>query len=168
MQRVTYDLMLDRVRELYHALTGAMLPAGDVEGKAVAATDDPQLMQQFGLLEAISRLVPGMAPRVGPFGFVPALDLIDVDGELVVELSVPGVDPATLHVEVAAGVLRVSGVRRELADGRRLVAELPRGPFRRVLPLPEEVMDEPRVEVEDGMVRIGLRKRSVGGSKAQA
>jgi HSP20 family molecular chaperone IbpA len=166
MQRVTYDLMLDRVRELYQAVTGASLPERRIEGNATV--EEPQILRRFAELEATGRLIPGVQERVAPFGFTPLVDVIDVDGELMVELSAPGVVRDEIHVEAAANLLVVTGVRRELPGGRRLVSELPRGPFRRVILLPEEVTAEPRVEVDGGLVRITLRKAVVGGSVAQA
>jgi HSP20 family molecular chaperone IbpA len=169
MQRVTYDLMLDRVRELYLALTGAPLPPlSERQPEPVRTIEDSQVLRRFGELEAFSRLVPELTQRVPQFGFVPPVEVIDVDGELVVEVSASGVAREEVSVELAANMLVVSGVRRDGNRGRRMISELPRGPFRRVLMLPEEVTAEPEVDVVDGLVRITLRKASVGGTKAQA
>jgi HSP20 family protein len=166
MQRVTYEVMLDRVRELYQAVTGSPLPASIPTRSDVA--EESQVVQRFAELEAAVRIVPTLVREVSTFGFSPSVNLVDHDGELVVELAAPGVQRDDVGVTLQGETLIVYGVKREPVQGRRLLAEVPRGPFRRVVPLPEPVSKEPKLEVEDGVIRVSLRKRSTGASAGVA
>jgi HSP20 family protein len=65
-----------------------------------------------------------MDRRLGRFfedlGFVPAIspaaDIYEAEGELVVELEVPGFDEKELEVEVSDHTLRISGERKEQTE----------------------------------------------------
>ncbi len=79
--------------------------------------------------------------------------------------AVNDVSVATVRVERAGSTVVVSGVRRSpRVDGRTYRrAELPRGPFRRVIELPRETaVSPPRVEVSAGLVRVRLGKPQLG------
>ena len=53
--------------------------------------------------------------------------------EFVVELDLPGVDPASIDLDVERNVLTVRAERKALADREFLAAERPRGVFSRQL-----------------------------------
>jgi HSP20 family molecular chaperone IbpA len=158
----TAELMRDQIRAIYHAVTGSDLPEREAQGGA-APTPPPaeEVSRRFAELEAWSRQVPSVAERVPPFSFAPPLDAYREDRELIVELALPGVEKSDVEVQLSGDLLSVSGVRAggAIGNGRTYFhAEIPRGPFRRVILLPHPVMGEPRVTVERGVVRIQLAK----------
>lgn len=171
MHRQMYELMQDQVRAIYRVLTGGDLPEiQSPSGAPPAAEQLEQLSRRFTELEAYARLIPAVARRVPPFAFSPPVDVIDGDQELMVELAVPGVSRDDVQVELSGEVLLVSGNRagEKAANGRVFRhAEIPRGPFRRVLLLPPTVSGAPRFDVQDGIIRIHLSKPPMG-SVAQA
>jgi HSP20 family protein len=163
--------MHDQVRAIYRALTGGDLPELRAqEGAQPAAAHLEIIAQRFAELESIARRIPQVAERVPPFAFSPPLDVIEGDKELLIELAVPGVAKEDVHVDLNNDVLIVAGTRagEKAANGRVFRhAEIPRGPFRRVLLLPQQVSGPPRVDVENGIIRIHLAKLPMG-SVAQA
>lgn len=95
-------------------------------------------------------------------GFVPAMDVFETETEIVCLLELVGVKPTDLTVKVEAGMLFVTGVRRELEgfDRRHYhKMELEFGAFERRLTLPEPIIaDSLRLESEYGFYTIRLRK----------
>lgn len=166
MQPAMIELMRDQVHAIYRAVTGSNLPEGEAppseEGKATgeaSSTDLDDLERRFVELETLARTLPSVAERVPPFSFTPLLDVMTVEGGVVLELALPGTDRADVEVTVEGEVLAVSGFRRadRAADGREYVhAEIPCGPFHRVVRLPIPVEGEPRVELERGLLRIHI------------
>jgi HSP20 family molecular chaperone IbpA len=156
-----FEMMLDHVRAIHRAVTGADPPEHAAPPEEAPSPSVESVTQQFADLEAFARSVPLIAERVPPFSFSPPLDIIGTERELIVELGVPGIDRADVEVELAGDVLTVSGARSttQALDGRVYFhAEMPRGPFRRVVRLPEPTSGPPRVEVETGIVRVRLPK----------
>jgi HSP20 family protein len=173
MQRETYELMNDQVRAIYRALTGFDMPESINAASApfpVGANPTELLNQRFAELESLTRLIPPVAERVPPFAFSPPLDVIEAEKELLIEIAVPGVTRSDVTVDLAGRLLTVMGTRNgeKAANGRVYRhAEIPRGPFRRVVRMPHEVTAQPRVEVENGIVRIRVTKQ-LTASVAQA
>jgi HSP20 family molecular chaperone IbpA len=164
MHRETYELMYDQVRAIFRALTGSELREGTAQAAAPPANVDLHevVTRRFSELEAWVRLVPPVADKVPPFTFSPPLDIVEWDGELLIELAVPGVSADEVHAELLGEMLVISGSRRgEKAANGRLYrhAEIARGPFRRVLFLPRELVSgPPRVDVDNGVIRIRIAK----------
>jgi HSP20 family protein len=157
MRASRLEMMHDHVRAIHRAVTGGDPP----EPTTTRAPGDPptleSLMRRFDELEAMARSTPPIAERVPPFSFAPPLDVISSDKELVIEFGVPGVAVEDVDVELTGEMLVVSGARptNVALNGRiYLHAELPRGPFRRELQLPPSTSGRPRVEVENGIVRV--------------
>ena len=120
-----------------------------------------QIARRFVDLERLARQVPIVVERVPPFSFQPALDIIDTGNQVLVEVAVPGIQLDDVTVTCTGLALAVSGTRggERAANGRRYHhAEIPRGPFHRVVPLPCSVAEEARVDVERGLIRIRLNK----------
>jgi HSP20 family molecular chaperone IbpA len=113
--------------------------------------------------------MPLVAERVPPFAFAPPVDVIEHDGELLVERALPSVSREEVAVELTDRMLVINGKRagEKAANGRVYRhAEIPRGPFRRVILLPPELeatAGPPRVDVENGIVRIRLGKPQRAG-----
>jgi HSP20 family molecular chaperone IbpA len=82
-----------------------------------------------------------MAPSV-PAAWAPACDVFSRDGDLVVELALPGIDPEKdVQVTVQDGILCISGERHVEEDAGRdyYRREWRRGAFERGIRLPEGV-----------------------------
>jgi HSP20 family molecular chaperone IbpA len=158
--------MYEQARAIYRAITGHELPdAPEGDGHPT----DPSfevVARRFADLEAMARGVSAVVEHVPPFSFAPPVDAFEDGKTLVVEVAVSGVERADITVERAGDLLVISGVRRtETGNGRSyLHAEIPRGPFHRVIQLPYAVSAEPRVEVRNGLIRVELtRMRAVPG-----
>jgi len=160
MHPTTLQLMHDHVRAIHLALTGDDLPGARApEEPAEAAVGE--VATRFFALEALARQLPTVAERVPRFSFSPPVDLLGTKRELLVEVGVPGVEQGDVEVEQRGSTLVISGCRggERPTDGRTYYhAEIPRGPFRRVVVLPDAVVGEPRVEVESGLIRIRLAR----------
>jgi HSP20 family molecular chaperone IbpA len=173
MHATTFEMMHDHVRAIHRAITGSDPPErGERPERAPGSesTPSPQLVaHRFAALEALARAIPSVAERVPAFSFAPPLDVIGTDKELIIELSVPGVDHRDVDAELVGDTVVLSGARpRQILDGRIYFhAELPRGPFRRVVRLPQPTSGPPRVEVENGIVRVRLT-RTVKSALPQA
>lgn len=163
MNLATIELMHDQVCTIYRAATGSDLNA--VEQQLLSSEQPPaesDVELSFAALNALARRHPVIGARVPPFAFTPFVDLIDVGTELVAEVVAPGVDPADVQVEATEQELTVSGLRRggSVSNSRMyLHAEIPRGPFRRVIGLPCAVDPQPNVEIRNGLIVVRLRKR---------
>ncbi|HZS40591.1 MAG TPA: Hsp20/alpha crystallin family protein [Polyangia bacterium] len=154
------ELMRDHVRAIHRSVTGQELPEPSPFDEASAPTFD-EVARRFAELESIARANPSVAERVPPFSFAPPLDVIGTERELIFELGVPGIERGDVEVEASGGDLIVSGARsgRLTLDGRIYFhAEMARGPFRRAVRLPEATSGPPRVEVENGIIRIKLAR----------
>jgi HSP20 family molecular chaperone IbpA len=95
--------------------------------------------------------------------WVPACDVFVRDGDLVVRMELPGIDPDTdVRVSVEDGVLCISGERRQTAerDGdspyRR---EWAYGSFQRGVALPDTVsVDDIRATYDSGVLEVVVPK----------
>lgn len=156
MQADIIESMHEQVRAIYRAITGE-----DVgEGHGGPATDETEesITRRFAELDAIARALPAVSARVPPFAFTPAIDVSAADGEVVLEVEVPGLAREDISVEQVPGALRISGVRRAAhVRGSVFHAEIPRGPFLRTIPLPFPVEAEPRIEMDRGVLHIHLK-----------
>jgi HSP20 family molecular chaperone IbpA len=154
-------MMLDHVRSIHRAVTGSDPPEPAQLPEGADGPPPEQVMQHFAELEAFARTSPLISERVPQFSFSPPLDIIGTERELIVEIGVPGIERGDVEVELSGDVLMVLGARSttQALDGRIYFhAEIPRGPFRRVVRLPEPVGNPTRVEVESGVVRVRLPK----------
>ncbi len=95
-----------------------------------------------------------------PVAWIPALDIFERDGQLVVQADLPGVAADNVTVEVEDGLLTVSGERREERefdeDGIRRL-ERRYGKFSRSIALPEGAKaDEIQASFRDGVLEITM------------
>jgi HSP20 family molecular chaperone IbpA len=163
----TIELMEQHVRNIYRALTGAELREDELMEPAEADGQDQgqlsvdEVTRRFVELENRVRQTPTINERVPPFSFSPLLDVIDRDDHIVLELAAPGVDGENVEVECSGESITISGARGGepgSGDHPYLYAEIPRGPFQRVVRIPFACVAEPRMEVEHGLIRIYLPK----------
>ena len=154
------EMMHDHVRAIHRAVTGSDPP--DVPAADGGEQLDPSVViGRFGELESAARVLPAIAARVPPFSFSPPVDVIGTERELIVEIGVPGIDESDVEVQLDGDQLIVWGARPTAAalDGRIYFhAEMPRGPFRRVVPVPHPSTGPLRIEIDRGVVRVRLQK----------
>lgn len=110
--------------------------------------------QAFDLSPSIRGLARG--------GF-PAINVGSSPKSVELYAFVPGVDPATLDVQVEKGVLTLAGERKTEAAPERATMHIDErfaGRFRRVLTLPED-LDPDAVEAKysDGVLHISIARR---------
>jgi HSP20 family protein len=89
-------------------------------------------------------------------------DLFEDDKRLIVRLEVPGMDKNDLDIEVQGDALIVRGEKRferEETEGRYRFLQCAYGSFRRVVPLPVDVLaDKAKAAYKNGVLRIELPK----------
>lgn len=89
-------------------------------------------------------------------------DVFEDDQRLVVRLEVPGMDKADFDIEVQDDLLVVRGEKRfekESTQGRYRLLQCAYGSFRRVVPLPAQVLaDQAKAGYRNGVLRIELPK----------
>jgi HSP20 family protein len=161
MPLTAIDLMREHVRAIYRAATGADFAQEDPGEKPEdAGVDLDEVRLRFADLEAMARGIPEIAERVPPFSFRPMVDLMEGEKEWIVDVTVPGVDPEDVCVEIAGDTLILSGSRSGgPPEGHDyLLAEIPRGPFSRTVSLPRRVEQDPVVEFRNGTMTIRLQK----------
>jgi len=94
--------------------------------------------------------------------FQPKLDVTDDKAFLRVALEVPGVDSKDLDVEVADGVMTISGEKKQEETSREegcYRMERSYGYFRRAIPLPTEVdAGKAEAKFDKGVLTINLPK----------
>jgi len=131
--------------------------AGGPFGLMRRLSEDMDLL--FGQLLGGSAAVG--APLSGPeIQWIPALEVEERDGKLVVQADLPGLDAEDVTVEVDDGLLTISGERRAerviAGDGTRRT-ERRYGRFSRSIALPEGALsDEIRAAFRNGVLEITI------------
>lgn len=162
MHPSTIELMRDQVDAIYRALTGAEIPEPLEEpaGSEIAADE---VARRFATLESLARTIPSVMHRVPPFSFSPPVDAIDRDHDVIVEVAVPGVTEEDITVNCTGDLLVVTGIRRgeRTPHGGFMLAEIPRGPFYRLIRLTSPIEGRPEVTFDKGLIIIRLNKQPV-------
>ena len=98
--------------------------------------------------------------RMGQHEWVPSVDVVRKDGDLIVRAELPGVKPEDVDITVHEGVLTISGEREAEQEEERAeyyVREVRHGSFRRSMALPEDVDEEKvRARYQDGILEVTL------------
>ena len=170
MDSTTIEAMHEQVRVIYRAVTGTELSLSiDTGSTADPNTIDTQVPlseneveRRFVQLDMLARTIPELTQRIPPFSFTPLADILESQGELRIEVAVPGIERGDVEVMLnREDELIVTGVRRGIcaSNGRSFVyAEIPRGPFKRTIHLPCHAQPPSRVDVENGIIAIQLFK----------
>ncbi len=97
-------------------------------------------------------------------------DVFEDDARLVVRVEIPGMRKDEFRIEVIDDALVVSGEKhfeREASEGRYRVLQCAYGSFRRIIPLPTQVLaDQANARYAEGVLRIELPKASPGRPKS--
>jgi HSP20 family molecular chaperone IbpA len=91
----------------------------------------------------------------------PPVDMLESGAELVIEVALPGVDPAKVEVSMAPGALLLAAERPFPATAPRTVIrrlELPYGRFERRIGLPAGRYELASSAMRNGCLRIVLRR----------
>ena len=96
-----------------------------------------------------------------------AADVYEENGNIVVEMNVPGIDPDKVSIELEDHHLKVSGLREEeeeTEDKNYYRKEIRRGSFERIIPVPSGVaIEKTMAEFSDGVLKISLPKKEAKG-----
>jgi HSP20 family protein len=92
----------------------------------------------------------------------PAVDLYENENEIVAEVTIPGIDPKSVSVEIENNILHIKGGDQEAVEdkGRDYYhKEVRRGGFARSIALPVEVdADKVSASSERGVLKIVMPK----------
>lgn len=90
----------------------------------------------------------------------PPVDMFEIDGGLVVQMDLPGVENADLEVTVEGQYLIIRGVRHAACSNRPkryIQMEISRGIFGKIIPLPAPVAEVNCTAVlKDGVLEVYL------------
>ena len=105
--------------------------------------------------------MPGDAAPAGPW--VPAVDIREQDTQFVLHADLPGVDPASIEVQMDKGVLSIKGERRsETSSQTERFSRIERryGSFHRRFALPDSAdPDGIRAHGRHGVLEITIPKK---------
>jgi HSP20 family protein len=135
------------------------------------------------LRDAIDRLMEGSVIAPGTFGSggFPPTDIFVTDDSVIVEMSLPGVNPDDLNISVTGDTVAISGEVKHEHEGQKgqaVLSEIWRGKFQRSFTVPVEV-DAAKAEAsyENGLLILTLPKSEAtkprkiqvkGGSSGQS
>ncbi len=117
------------------------------------------------LEQEVDRLLAGVSLSFQGVRFgrhYPAVNVYDLETELLITAEIPGVKSDDLELTVADGVLTLRGKRsgtEGVPDERYRRQERPRGAWQRSLSLPERIQeDQLSAEFNNGVLKIHLPK----------
>jgi len=122
--------------------------------------------EMMTLREAMDRLFDdaftGPLRRNGDLLTLPAVDLYQTDGEIVVKAAVPGVKAEELQISITGDVLTLKTETEDSSETEKKayhIREQRWGTFERSVMLPTEVKaDQARADFENGVLTITLPK----------
>lgn len=149
-----FSRTLDELRDLAARMPGArLLPAGST------ATD--------GVLSPAPRDAMSSGWTTG--FFKPAVESCARDGNLVVRVELPGVDPGEIEVSVAGDRLTVRGQKleqRESDEGSLHFREIAHGRFERSFTLPEGARtDQVKATCSNGVLEITIPDEGIPAAR---
>ena len=96
--------------------------------------------------------------------WVPPIDVVETDGQLLIKAEVPGIAARDLDVSVVGHTLSISGKKSEARETREAgvcQSERTFGAFRRNIELPDTVDPESvTAECENGLLTVTMARRS--------
>ncbi len=118
----------------------------------------------FQEMEEMMNRIPGTYNRGGELskGFVPAMNVYEENGDIIIETPLAGIHPKDVFVTVEKGVLTVQGETKkehEVDDKNYYRKEIRSGSFFRQVALPSAVSEDGvTAEFENGMLKIRAPK----------
>jgi HSP20 family protein len=98
----------------------------------------------------------------------PNIELDETDKEVKVVAELPGLDQKDVNVELANGVLTISGEKKsETEDKERLFSERYYGRFERRIPVDEVEQDKVAASFNNGVLTVTLPKSSTAQQKVK-
>lgn len=92
-----------------------------------------------------------------------AIDMFEEDGNLIVEMNIPGIEPSKIDISLEDRHLRISGEREEVEEEKDrdyYCKEIKRGSFERIIRLPLDVdITKTTADIKHGNLRISLPKK---------
>jgi HSP20 family protein len=116
------------------------------------------------LQNEMSRFMNGLLEGEGRTNqsWVPALDVLETESEIVYALDLPGIPEDEISVELDEGALTITGERertREQSDDRFFRFERRFGTFSRTFGVPQGVGEsDVRAEYKDGVLEVHVKK----------
>jgi len=104
--------------------------------------------------------------------FIPTADVFARNGDLVVRMDLPGMDPKDIHVKLEAGELAVTGERtldKEVKEAGYIRKETSYGFFERHVSLPKGVKESDiKAEYDSGVLEISIPRPASANGTPQA
>jgi HSP20 family protein len=98
----------------------------------------------------------------------PNIEASETDNEVKVTAELPGLDEKDLNVELANGVLTISGEKkRETEDKERLFSECYYGRFERRIPIEDVDQDKVSAAFKNGVLTVTMPKAPQAQSKVK-
>jgi HSP20 family protein len=97
--------------------------------------------------------------------YYPALDVVENEGNLCIEMEIPGVNPDNVDIAVLGRTLTISGRKEDLPGNKGLKylrMERSFGNFRRNLEIPERFdLEKINAKFKDGVLIIKIKRAEV-------
>ncbi|MFN2635792.1 MAG: Hsp20/alpha crystallin family protein [Gemmatimonadaceae bacterium] len=119
----------------------------------------------FGLRREIDRLFEDTFARDGN-SWTPAVDIKETEGDIRVELELPGLKPEDVEITAENGVLTIRGEKRserkEGEESRYHVVERTYGSFMRTFQLPQGIdEDQIKADFDNGLLSLTIPKAAL-------
>jgi len=93
---------------------------------------------------------------------VPAIDVYQTEKEVIVESSIPGIDPEKIDISIEGDILTLKGKTEDKQEIKRenyYRKEISKGEFQRSVVLPVSVKgEETKAEFKNGMLKVVISK----------
>jgi HSP20 family protein len=143
------------------------------------ATETNNVPARRAIFPDLESPFPSIRELRWPFGFdtlrplfereVPAVDMFERDGKVVVRAEMPGIKPENIEVNVAEGQVTISGERRdehEVKQEEYYRSERTYGRLYRALALPKGCdAQHASANVKDGVLEVVIPKRGEAATK---
>ncbi len=90
------------------------------------------------------------------------MDMMQTDDEVIIEASIPGINPDDINISVTGDTLTIRGdikTDEEIKEANYHMREIKRGSFARSVLLPSQVVSEKaKAEFENGILKLTLPK----------
>jgi HSP20 family protein len=99
----------------------------------------------------------------------PKMDVYETEKDIIAEIEVPGIDPKNIDIEVGETSLKIEAKKEESKEEKKrgyFRKELGAGYYKRIIPLPGEVVKEKAdASYADGILTITMPKLKQGSKE---